>query len=451
LQRDQAALTYVAGARANRDPYTDATLARAIRDGVDSEGRPLALLMPRFKLNRSDMAALIDYLKSLDGPQVPGITDSVLHFATIITPDADPVERRGMLDVLNHYFADKNTFPFPPSPRMRSSGKTLYAKSMYMANRRWQLHVWDLVGPPASWNAQLEQHMAQEPVFAAVSGLGRSDWTPVHAFCQHGRLPCLFPNVEVPVVAEGDFYSLYFSKGVLLEAELIAKGISQSGDRPIKSVSQLYRPGDSGEEAARALAAALKGQTVEVHNEILPRRPSAGDIADALHRTSADVLVLWLRPADLAALGNPPGASVTVFASGVMGGLEDSALPSSWRAYTRVTYPFDLPDNSRVRLSMPLEWFKIRHIPLVAERVQLDTYLAVGLLAENVNHMADTVNREYLVERMEEMMGHRVMTGRYPRLTLAEGQRFASKGGYVARFDSPEGNALHADGGWIVP
>jgi hypothetical protein len=293
--------------------------------------------------------------------------------------------------------------------------------------------------------------LAQEPVFAAVSGLGGSDWAPIHAFCQHEHLPCLFPNVEVPVVAEGDFYSLYFSKGVLLEAELIAKRISQPGDKPIKTVSQLYRSGDSGEEAARALTVALKGQAVEVRNEILPSRPSARDITDALHRTSADALVLWLRPADLAALGDPPGASVTVFASGLMGGLEDSGLPSNWRAYSRVTYPFDLPDDSRVRLSLPLEWFKIRHIPMVAERVQVDTYLAAGLLAENVNHMADTVNREYLVERMEEMMEHRIMTGRYPRLTLAEGQRFASKGGYLVRFDGPEGNALRADGGWIIP
>ena len=47
-----------------------------------------------------DMAALIAYLKSLDVRQVPGVTDTVLHFATIVTPDADPVKRAGMLDVL---------------------------------------------------------------------------------------------------------------------------------------------------------------------------------------------------------------------------------------------------------------------------------------------------------------------------------------------------------------
>ena len=34
-------------------------------------------------------------------------------------------------------------------------------------------------------------------------------------------MPCLFPNVEAPPAsADDDFYTLYFSRGVLLEAGL---------------------------------------------------------------------------------------------------------------------------------------------------------------------------------------------------------------------------------------
>ena len=40
------------------------------------------------------------------------------------------------------------------------------------------------------------------------------------------RLACLFPNVEVPVDAPGDFYELYLSRGVLLEAGLIGAGLA---------------------------------------------------------------------------------------------------------------------------------------------------------------------------------------------------------------------------------
>jgi len=48
------------------------------------------------------------------------------------------------------------------------------------------------------------------------------------------------------------------------------------------------------------------------------------------------------------------------------------------------------------------------------------------------------------------MLEHRVLTGPYPHLTLAEGQRFASKGGYLVQF-AVDGTRLIADGAWTVP
>jgi hypothetical protein len=84
--------------------------------------------------------------------------------------------------------------------------------------------------------------------------------------------------------------------------------------------------------------------------------------------------------------------------------------------------------------------------------VQLDTYLACGVLAESVGHMADVFIPEYIVERAEQMLDHRVMTGPYPRLSLAEGgERFASKGGYIVRFADAEGTKMTADRDWTVP
>ncbi len=451
-------LPYVESLHGNRDPYTDATLARAIREGLDSQGRPLSYLMPRFALGDDDMAALIGYLKSLGVRQVPGVTDTVLHFATIVTPDADPVKRRGMLDVLESYFVQKNLFPLKPSPRMLTSGRTQYSKSMYMANRHWQLHVWELTGPAAGWRAQLEEHLAAEPVYAVLSGLGGSDWAPVHEFCEQNAIPCLLPNVEVPVVAERDFYPIYFSKAVLLEAQLIARAILGPDDRPAAgAVEQVYRSGDSGEPAAAALAKALEGHGITVHGTVLPARARERAVEAAL-RTAAQrkdargqALVLWLRPADVAALGHVPPGAATVYLSGLMGGLEQSPLPASWREHTRMTYPFDLPDRRGVRLDYPLGWFSFRHIPLVAEQVQTDTYLACTLLADVLNRMADNFARPYLIEQLQGLLEHRLITGYYPHLSLASTQRLASKGGYVVHFRDPGGTALVAEGDWTVP
>jgi cytochrome c553 len=445
---DDLDIPYIPGMRTNREPYTDATIARAIREGLDSEGRPLSNLMPQYALNDTDMAALIDYLKRLDKRRPAGVTDTVLHFATIITPDADPVKRRGMLDVLKQYFDDKNVFPLGATPPLRSS-----RKMMFMVNRRWELHVWELSGPPAMWHEQLRRYLAEQPVLAVVSGLGGRNWAPVHEFCEQEAVPCLFPNVEVPVETDNDFYSVYFSKGVLLEADLLARRIlDEASSKPakaVKTVWQVYRTGDNGERGAEALAAALKGHGMAVSNRAL----APGDsVARAMHGISrADVLVLWLRPPDIAALGRSSPPSDTVFMSGLLGGLDNTPLSASWRGVTRLAYPFDLPDGRRVRVDYAFGWFSIRKIPMVAPQVQADTYLACGLLAETLSHMVDAFGREYLIERIQDMLERRILTGYYPRLTLGPGQHFASKGGYIVRFAEPDRVRLVADGAWVVP
>ena len=445
---DDLDLPFVDGMKADRDPYTNATLARAIRAGIGTDGKPLSYLMPRYTLDDTAMTGLIAYLKKLSPGVVPGVSESVLHFATIITPDADPVKRRGVLEVLDKFFIDKNHYTRAESPRLRSS-----RRMMFKVNRHWELHVWQLTGPPDTWEKQLHAKLAAEPVFAVISGLGGKTWAPIHHFCEAAALPCLFPNVDLPVVAEHDFDSLYLSKGVLLEAQLIAHELKAKRELPATHrVVQLFRSTDVGKEAAAALAAAMSNEGVTFINRDIGAGERAPEVAAALREIEpGDALVLWLRPEDVAALGAPPNEVSRVFMSGRMGGLERAPLAADWRAITRLTYPVDLPDRRRIRVDFPLGWFRIRQIPVVALQEQVDTYLVCGLVSDTINHMVDTFVRDYLVERMEEMLEHRAVTGYYPRLALAPGQRFASKGGYLVRFAEPTGSRVVAEGDWVVP
>lgn len=445
------ALPYVEGVRQSRQPYTEASLARAIREGIDADGKPLGLLMPRFAIPDEDMAALIDYLKSLDARHVPGVTDSVLHFATVFTPDVDPARRKAVLDVIEAYFADRNRFQYGPNTKLQGSVHTMYAASMFRANRRWDLQVWDLQGAPETWKAQLAKHQSQEPVFAVVSGLGGSDWRPVHDFCEEQALPCLFPNVDAPIDAAADFYTVYLSKGVRLEAELIARRIAAPGGAR-SAVDQIYRQGDVGEQAARALAAELQRHGIATKAHPI----AAGAPASALARSvreaaTAGTLVLWLRPTDLATLGNPPTGETQVYLSGLMAGLEAAPLATPWRRLVHMTYPFEMPEKRIVRVDFARGWFNIRHIPVVDERLQVDTYLACGLLAETISHLADTFDQPYLIEQLQASIEHRIITGYYPHLSLGTHQHFASKGAYFVRFPEAAGAKVVAESDWIVP
>jgi cytochrome c553 len=446
-------LPHVAGYRSTREPYTDASLEKAIREGRAPNGRVLNYVMPRFTLDDASMAALISYLKKLSSEAVPGVTEDTLHFATIITQDADPSQRKAMLDVMERFFADKNSFIRGGLRPMQASREIEYRVS-----RRWQLHVWQLTGEPDQWEQQLRARLAAEPVYAVISGLGARTWAPVHRFCEAEKLPCLLPNVELPVVAEGDFYPVYFSRGVLLEADLMAKQLTAQmaggGDKAaIQRLVQLYRQGDVGVDGAHSLEVAAKAHGLKVENRpLLAQTKDRRDVVQALGDLGqGDALVLWLRPLDLAALPLDVPTLQSVILSGTLGGLENAPMHAEWRGPARMTYPFDLPEGRKVRMNFPLAWFKIKRIPVVAERVQTDTYIACGILAETLTDMLDSFVRDYLLERIEVMLDHRLVNGCYPRLSLAPGQRFASKGGYVVYFVGETGTDLLTDGDWTTP
>ena len=184
---DDLNLPFVEGMQADRDPYTDATLARAIREGTGTQGKPLSYLMPRYRLDDAAMAELIAYLKKLSPGAVPGVTDAVLHFATIITPDADPVKRQGVLEVLEKFFLDKNRRTQAASPRLHST-----RRMMFRVNRHWELHVWELKGAPETWEKQLQTKLTAEPVFAVISGVGGKTWAPSITSVRKPRFPVSF-------------------------------------------------------------------------------------------------------------------------------------------------------------------------------------------------------------------------------------------------------------------
>jgi hypothetical protein len=240
---------------------------------------------------------------------------------------------------------------------------------------------------------------------------------------------------------------------VLLEAQLMARALQDRRERlGLRRVVQLFREGDLGAAGARALQDAPAAKGLELALRPLGPGPAREALAAALEGVGAgDAVLLWLRPEELKALPASAPPASALYASGLMGGLEFAPLPAAWRAVAELTYPFDLPELRKVRMNFPLGWLKVRHVPVVAERVQSDTYLACVILSETLGHMLDSFVRDYLVERVEVLLSHRLVNGYYPRLGLAPGQRFASKGGYLVRFPQPQGTQLEADGGWTVP
>jgi hypothetical protein len=285
-------------------------------------------------------------------------------------------------------------------------------------------------------------------VFALVGGVGGARWAPVEGFCERAGLPCLFPHLEAPTSAAAGFYPFYLGQGVLLEAALVARHLAPAGASA--RVTQVLRAHDAAAEAAAtALRQALQGQGVATRELRLgpgePLAPQAGSPLQA-----QDTLVLWLRPDDLQRLGAqaPPAAQVIV--SATLAARDDVPLPEAWRARALMAYPFELPQLRAARVAPLRQWLQARGLPLAQERVQADAFVACRALRTALLEAEDHLGRDYLVERLEADMERSTATGLYPRLTLGIGQRFASKSGYLVRFDGPAG-ALAAVGERMAP
>lgn len=477
-------------------PYSEAALAAAVRDGLEVTGRPMSRLMPRYMLDEDGIRALAAYLRQLSAEWSPGVSAERIDFATVITPEVDPARRAVLIDMVNGAVAAKNGSTRPGRRYMASA-----AEMLMKTGRTWNFEVWQLEGAPETWGSQLSDFYRKKPVFAIVSGLSESTWEPVAAFCQREEIPCLLPSIDLPPAGEESYYPVYFSRGVGLEAEILAAYLRESEKSGPRRVVQVFPKGAVGEGAANRLAERLGNAGVAVENHGLERVSASGLARSLKGLGKGDAVVFWLRAKELALLEklDIPDASDIFFSGRLSDGRAD-AIPDGWRERAKILYPYELPEKRRANSAYLHSWLKLRKLPLVSEPLQSEIFFALNFVSDTVSDMLNNLYRDYLVERTVTMMAFRegskaeqeirdrgalgrvtlrgnnlpgssleeasellslaqAEQGRgsqggttvYPRLSLGPGQRFASKGGYVVKIDRANGDALVPITDWRVP
>jgi len=490
-----------------RAPHNEDTLAQAIRSGMGSNGQTLTQLMPRFTMSDNDMKALISYLRQLSGKLSPGVEDRTIRFATVITPGIEAARKKAMLDMLHTVVMQKNGSTITSNSSRRHMVTS--AELVLGTENKWALDVWELTGAPETWGEQLRGYNNLAPVFALISGMSNGTWEPVEQFCESEKIPCWFPSVAAPPRHDGPppRYSFYFSRGVDLEAQVLA---SYFGDNRISGqLVQVTRGKDASLAAAQLLNSELiksrklsvsQGRIIDLDQWSAQDAPA--QLATSLKNLGAtDTLMLWLRPDDLRFL--TPALEKTVadrFASGSLLSATSSFLPESLRATTRLVYPYEMPLVRENNVAYMHIWLKLRRIALVDEALQSEVYFTMNLLTDTLAEMLDNLYRDYMVERVETMISQRetrkaedemrdqglvrprlqrkAMNGSipqpvplgatgyaehakglregttvYPRLSLGPGQRYASKGAYIVGYEKDDlaSARLVALTPWIVP
>jgi len=269
---------------------------------------------------------------------------------------------------------------------------------------------------------------------------------PVSRFCEALEIPCLFPGADLPDARAGDFYTLYFSRGLKLEADLIAAHLAA---HPASGVVQAFcDASEAGAAASLRQTLAARGQsTSDLQLDCDKPLPPAG-LAARLATNPDAAAVLWLRPPQLNDLENPPPAG-RIYVSSTL--LDNRSVDSLRAAPGPVfeAYAFKLPGESDPALQRFLAWAKARKIELTTPRRQAEAYFSCMALGYTVKHMRRFFMRDYALDMLEHSPGLAIYRPYHPRPTFGPDQRFLNKGGYVLPVVNGKPEATNAE--WILP
>jgi Cytochrome c len=436
-----------------RPAYTDPTLAQAIRAGIDSAGQPFDPLMPRYNLAEQDMSALIAYLKTLSTQFSPGVTAKNIYFATVLTEEVKPEQRRAMLAVLETYFKEKNTQTRNETGRLQQG--PFYHRYKDKAYRQWVLLPWLLTGPAATWPKQLARYYQQQPVFAMVSGISTHYWQPVYTFCEQQQLPCLLPNTDWPKLPAkpDDFYTLYFSKGVSLEALALAKQLAKPAPTPA-TILQIFRPDTVGAAAAQLVHRTLPKVAIQDWSLTAATKLTVNSLSNQLQTTPASIVIFWLSGDELIELtdwSRPLENSPQFYFSATLLNSQFTLIPKPMRDKSFVAHLYSLPTDLKLRSQRIQAWLQNRNIPLVNLKIQDQTYFASLILGEGIMHVKRYFYRDYLLDSIDHAEGMAIFSAYYPRLSFGPGQRYLAKGCYILELKNQNDEVIINNSTWIVP
>jgi hypothetical protein len=450
-----------------RPAYTDETLTVVIRNGKDPTGRVLNEVMPRYLLEDRDALILVNYLKSLSSQFSPGVTDTTLRFATVLTDDTTSEERDAMLSSLESYFKMQNKqVSALKTPRLSRSN--LMAEKMLgsrdLIERSISLSPWLLKGPSDTWRGQLEKYNSKEPVFALLGGITNGDWKPIHQFSEDNRIPCLFPNTDFPVVSDTDWYTLYLSKGYYQEGEGAAHYLN-SKDVLIKGkpIVQIVRASREGQ----ALSVGFQRTWRDLGHEdpmtiTLPpgKTLSAGLLMQLLSKNEPAVLIIWddskALPA-LESLSNKVNKPEMVFVSSGYLGKSIWTLKENIRDFTYITYPFAFSPytpNEAMGKQKPRADLKMTlvqaDIPLKDNRQKITnlTNAMTQLLTLILMDMKGNYYRDNFFDVVGTMMDQQYPL--YGRVSFGPGQRYASRGCYIVQLSNGDKPKLIKKSDWEI-
>ena len=416
--------------------YTARLLARAITEGVDPAGNPLAIGMPRFRMSGGDLADLLSYMRRLGSDEDPGLTRTSVSIGTIL-PGRGPRAEIGqaMQAVMAAYFDEINA-----------------QGGVY--SRRIQLRAAPSADTPRDTRATVERFLEREPVFAMVGPFMAGAEQELSSLAESEGLPVvgpftLFPQVGFPL----NRYVFYLLSGLREQALALVQFAMQRspGGNPRVAVvlpadDDIRRVGDAIEEQSKK-----RGWSWVKRVEYSQGQFDAAHLAKEASRSGIEA-VFFLGSGEeartLAMEAQKNSWTASLYLPGTLAGQEIFAAPPSFQDKLFLSYPTLPSDQTAAGVQGYERLAKKHNLPARHLAAQLSAYCAAQVLVEGLKRTGRDLSREKLIATLEGF--YEFETGLMPPITYGPNRRIGALGAYVLGVNLAEKKFLPAST-WLAP
>jgi ABC-type branched-subunit amino acid transport system substrate-binding protein/cytochrome c553 len=407
--------------RRERAPYTEATLARAIVNGLDPSGARLHPGMPQYELTPAQASDLIAYLKQLgrENDADPGIDDKRIKIGAAL-PLTGALAQLGedVRATLAAYFAELNA-----------------QGGVY--GRQIDLVVVDSRGEPDATLAATERLVEREGVFALVANFEAGANMATNDYLKQRGVPHVGPvtlSPRLPIVPNPFVFYLLPTFGEQARA-LVDFAAAKFTTRPprvaiISSDNEFDADARAGATAQAKLhpmqivadeTYAAGGFRVEAMIEMIARKKPDG----IFFFGNAEQFAQLARGIEAAKL------NVALFSSVVMIGHSAFDAPASLAPRIFLAYPAALPgvDDFTEFVNAMLK----ANVKLSSPAFQAVAYGAAKTFVEATKSSGRELSRSALLASLEGLRDFR--TGVVPPLTFGANRRVGASGSYIVALD----------------
>lgn len=402
--------------------FDDASLKRAIVEGLDPAGNPLDGSMPRFRISERDWKALLAYMKVLESQHDPGVGSDTLRLGTLVPGTGRFAELgRAVKGILQAHLNEVN------------AGGGIHGRKLELVAVEYASEDRD-----AARNA-LRKLVADGNVFALLSPFAAGIEEDLGRLANEARIPVVGPLSlfgDDPRTSNQQVFHLLSGVGEL--AEVLALHVGREPKMRALPAVLLHPEGASGAALANAVEQRLRSQGWSKLDRIA-FRPGASDaagLAATLKARGSEAVFLLGPGADVAGLARAlanAGRAPFLLLPGPLAPPGVLDLPAMFEGRILLAYPTVPADQKPDALRHYAALFRGGALVRSHQTSQVPAYSSAVLLAETLRTVGRDLTREKLVTALESVQ--RFEPGLVPAVSFNARRRIGALGGYVVAVD----------------